>query len=65
MSGVWLQERLYGQTGKGYGSNEMTRDDDDQSVSHFLERIGVATVKKKIVYGMEIETLLYFCVRGK
>jgi hypothetical protein len=33
--------------------------------SHLLEGIGVATVKKKIMYGMEIKTLLYFRVRGK
>jgi len=37
----------------------------DKSASHLLERIGAATVKKKIVYGMEIKTLLYFRVRGK
>jgi hypothetical protein len=64
MSGVRLQERLYGQTGKEDGSAEMPRED-DKSVSHLLERIGVATVKKKVVYGMEIKTLLYFRVRGK
>ena len=40
-------------------------DEDDKSVSHLLERIWVATVKKKIVYGVEIETLLYFRVGGK
>jgi hypothetical protein len=33
--------------------------------SHLLERIAVATEKKEVMYGMEIETLLYFCVRGK
>jgi hypothetical protein len=45
-------------------SDDMARAD-DKSVSHLPERIGVATVKKKIVYGMEIETLFYFRVRGK
>jgi len=64
MNGVRLQERLYGQTGKEDGSDEMPRED-DKSVSHLLERIGAATVKKKIVYGMEIKTFLYFRVRGK
>jgi hypothetical protein len=64
MSGVRLQERLYGQTGKEDGSGETPRED-DKSVSHLLERIGVATVKKKIVYGMEIKTLFYFRIRGK
>jgi hypothetical protein len=33
--------------------------------SHLLERIGAATEKEEVVYGMEIEALLYFCVRGK
>jgi len=64
MSGIWLQERLYDRTGKEDGSDEMPRED-DKSVSHLLEPIGVATVKEKIVYGMEIKTLLYFRVRGK
>jgi hypothetical protein len=61
MIGVRVQEILYGRTGKGDGSDEKPR----ESVSHLLERIGVATIKKKIVYGMEIKTLLYFRVRGK
>jgi hypothetical protein len=64
MNGIRLQERLYDRTGKEDGSDEMTRED-DKSVSHLLERIGVTTIKKKIVYGMEIKTLLYFRVRGK
>jgi hypothetical protein len=64
MSGIRLQERLYDQTGKVDGSDEMPREY-DRFVSHLLERIGVATVKKKVVYGMEIKTLLYLRVRGK
>lgn len=64
MSGIWLQERLYGQTGRADGSDEKPRED-DKAVSHLLERIRVTTVKKKIVYGMKIKTLLYFRVRGE
>jgi hypothetical protein len=67
MSGIRLRERLYGQTGKDNGSDEnnLKPREDDTSVSHLLESIRVTTVKKKIVYGMEIKTLLYFRVRGK
>lgn len=64
MSGIQLQERLYDQTGKEDASDGMPRDD-EKSVSHLLECIRVATVKKKIVYRMEIKTLLYFRVWGK
>jgi hypothetical protein len=39
--------------------------DDDKAESHLLERFTVATEKKKVMYGMEIKALLYFCVRGK
>jgi hypothetical protein len=45
-------------------SDEIPRDD-DKGESHLLERIGAATEKKEVVYGMEIKALLYFCVRGK
>ena len=61
MSGIRLQEKLYDQTGK---EDEMPRDD-EKSVSHLLECTGKDTVKKKIVYSMEIKTLLYFRVWGK
>ena len=64
MSGVRLQERLYGRTGKEDGSGKTPRED-DKSVSHLLERIGVAAVEKKIMYGMQIKALLYFRVWGK
>ncbi len=48
----------------GNRSDEMPRDD-DRCVSHLLERIGVAAVKKEVVYDMEIKALLYFRVWGK
>lgn len=37
----------------------------ERMTSHLLEGVGVAEVKKEIMYGVEIEALLYFRVRGK
>lgn len=46
-------------------SDEISSKDYDKAESHLLDRIGVATEKKEVVYGVEIEALLYFCVWGK
>ena len=45
-------------------SDETPRDH-DKSETHLLERIGAAAEEKEVVYGVEVEALLYFCIRSK